>query len=385
MGKFFSFIFLVILHIQFAYSENGVSNDKIILGGTADKSGASQVRTKALEKGSRLYFDKINKQGGISGRKIEWIVYDDQNEGKKMVDLTTQLIEKDRVFALFQPYGSLFTKVALKVIEKHNIPVIAPITGVDYRKNPVAEVFSIRPGFQIDSQTIIEFLVKEKKIQKIGVFNQSGGPAEMGSVGRTAIIEAIRNHGLQVAGAEAKDVEDLNLDAVAENFQKQEAKAITLWTRDSHALALIKACHKRGYKPIFVGGTPVATRVFLDGVTALDPALEVYLSQPVPTVNSPESPLIKSFIADAKEAKFGQEEYTPSEIEGYFNAMFMIEVIKKMGTVVNREKLFATLNSIENIDVGGIKINLNKNRHTGVDSSFIFQVKDRALHPISKK
>src|ERR1019366_2506722 len=112
-----------------AQAENGVTNEEIVLGQSTALSGPLAELGKDLSVASKAYFDYINQQGGVNGRKIRLITLDDAYDTAKAVANAKSLIEKDKVFALFNLFGTPANTSLLPTITQFGIPSIAPYTG----------------------------------------------------------------------------------------------------------------------------------------------------------------------------------------------------------------------------------------------------------------
>ena len=86
-------------------SDPGVTSTSILLGGTAPLTGPSAAYA-AVSRGAEAYFKYVNARGGVNGRKIEYRVVDDGYSASETVALTHQLVEQDKVFAMFNSLGT---------------------------------------------------------------------------------------------------------------------------------------------------------------------------------------------------------------------------------------------------------------------------------------
>jgi branched-chain amino acid transport system substrate-binding protein len=323
-----------------------------------------------------LYFDKINEAGGVDGHPIKFIVYDNQNEGKNIVENAIRLFEKDKAVALFEFYGSIATKILVPILDKNDMLMLAPVSGQSYRNQVVRNIYSVRPGFEIESETMIDFLINTRGIKKIGIFNAKDGPSELGSVGRAASYLAMKKAGLEFAGLESRPRDDMNMASVVDAFIKADAKAILIWARDPQALELIKASHAKGFKPVFVASSTSGTNGFIESVSKLAQGqVEIYLTQTMPTFEATHLKLVRDFLAEAKAAKWPQSQLNSGELEGYFNAIFMTEVLRRAAQDYTTAHLREVLDKMNDVDIAGIKIGFSPSSHSGVKSAFLTQVK----------
>ncbi|MBU4418651.1 MAG: ABC transporter substrate-binding protein, partial [Candidatus Omnitrophica bacterium] len=126
-------------------SINGVTDNEIVIGSSAALEGEAGFLGTQLIHGSLAYLNEINAQGGIHGRKIRLISYDDQYEPSKTVANTQQLINTDKVFALFDYVGTPTTVKIIDLVHQAEIPLLGLFTGAEDLRTPFRPyIFNIR-------------------------------------------------------------------------------------------------------------------------------------------------------------------------------------------------------------------------------------------------
>ena len=131
-------------------------------------SGSSQSLGKELLSGAELYFEHINKKGGVKGQLLEWVVYDDQYTPNQTVKNTVRLIEKDQVDILFSYVGTpTVTRILplLKQYQDKHINLYFPFTGAEPQRRPPydAFVFNFRASYMQETSAIVNYFVKNGK------------------------------------------------------------------------------------------------------------------------------------------------------------------------------------------------------------------------------
>src|SRR4030088_2566484 len=97
------------------FAESGVTNHRITLGQSAAFSGPAAQLGIQLDAGANVYFDSINEQGGVFGRKIEIVTADDKYEPELAADNTKRFIESNSIFALFGYVGTPTSNAAIPI------------------------------------------------------------------------------------------------------------------------------------------------------------------------------------------------------------------------------------------------------------------------------
>ena len=121
----------------------GVSDSEILIGSTAALGGhASFLGTQTVH-GSLAYINEINSKGGVHGRQIKLISYDDQYDPPKTVANTQKLISQDGVFALFDYVGTPTSVKIIDLVHQAQIPSIGFFTGAEALRNPLLDDLDI--------------------------------------------------------------------------------------------------------------------------------------------------------------------------------------------------------------------------------------------------
>src|SRR5262245_58240565 len=89
----------------YAAADPGVTPTSILIGGTVPLTGEAAA-FGSVGPGAKAYFDYVNAHGGVYGRKIEYVFYDDRYDAAQTVQLTRRLVEQDQVFAIFNSVGT---------------------------------------------------------------------------------------------------------------------------------------------------------------------------------------------------------------------------------------------------------------------------------------
>ena len=119
-----------------SFAEDGITPNEIVLGQSCALSGPAEALGTGMRAGLQAYFDKINADGGINGRKIRLITKDDGYEPDRAIRNTRELIEKDHVFLLIGEVGTPTSKAVVPIAEEAPIPFFGPVTGAEFLRTP---------------------------------------------------------------------------------------------------------------------------------------------------------------------------------------------------------------------------------------------------------
>ena len=150
---------LAVVSMPSRAAENGVTDTTIRVGQSAVFSGVAQDFGNDYRAGIKLYFERVNKGGGVNGRKIELLSYDDAYEPQRTAANTVKLIDEDKVFALmgFVATGNLVA--AMPLADKAGVPMFAPLVGTtSFRTKLNRNLFHVRAGYDLELRKIISHL-----------------------------------------------------------------------------------------------------------------------------------------------------------------------------------------------------------------------------------
>ncbi len=175
-------------------SERPSSADELVLGQSLPLSGPSAQLGLDYRRGAMAWFDAVNRRGGIHGRRIRLISLDDQYEPERTLQNTRHLLGRRDLLALFGYVGTPTTKVALPLIEKAAVPLVAPMTGASMlRRSELRMVFNLRASYRGEITAMVDEMVRDAN-HRIAVVYQDDAFGEDGLEGA---LVALRRHGLK--------------------------------------------------------------------------------------------------------------------------------------------------------------------------------------------
>jgi branched-chain amino acid transport system substrate-binding protein len=154
--------------------DTGASDTEIKIGNIMPYSGPASAYG-VIGKTEEAYFKKINAEGGINGRKIEFITYDDAYSPPKAVEQVRKLVESDEVLVVFNPLGTPSNSAIQKYLNSKKIPQLFVATGATKWNEPKDFPWTIgwQPSYQSEARIYAKFLMKEKPDAKIVILYQN--------------------------------------------------------------------------------------------------------------------------------------------------------------------------------------------------------------------
>lgn len=343
-----------------AHAETGVTDQKILLGQSAAFSGPAAQLGIQLHAGAKAYFDQVNEQGGIFGRKIEIITADDKYESELAAANTKKLIDESNVFALFGYVGTPTSNAALPIFSKAKVPFFAPFSGAQSLREPFnREVFNIRASYFDETEYLVQKLVNTG-LKNIAVFYQNDAYGKAGLAG----VERAANK-MNVTLVERVTVERNSVDvkAAVDKVLPKRPDAIIQISAYSSCAAYIKAMRKSGYLGQFYNVSFVGSKALSDSLGKEGPG--VVISQVVPFPWRAATPVVAEYQKIMKKA--GINDFNFSSLEGFVAAKVFTEGLRRAGRDLTREKFLRSLETInpKSFDNGGFDVTFSPTNHNG--------------------
>jgi ABC-type branched-subunit amino acid transport system substrate-binding protein len=358
------FIILLLLSATLSWAEEGVTEKEILIGMSNGQTGPTSENGIMMKEGATVYFNKVNAAGGVQGRKIKLLVYDDGYQPTMTIANTRKLIDQDKVFALFGYIGSPNSAAVVPIITRAGVPYIAPLTGAEILRNPINKyIFNIRASYADETELLVERLTQDLQVQKIGVFAQTDA---MGEAGRSGVIRALRKRNMTLVGDGTYERNTVDVEAAVETLIKANPEAVIMACTYTPCAAFLKRAKARGFTPklllISSGTTPLIREAGKD-------ADGLIVTQIVPNPSDSSLPIVKEFLSDMKTAGRIPD---PVSLESYLGAKVMVEALKKSAPLT-RDAFIATFENL-NMDVGGLKIRFSPTSHQGLHEVFLTRI-----------
>jgi len=193
----------------------GITDNQVVVGAFQDQSGAAAVVGINMRKGMEAYFNWVNAQGGVNGRKIKFIVEDDGFQAARAIAATKKLVEQDKVFALVGTLGTPGVAATIDYIMEKQIPSIYQGSGISALAFPPKKyIFPVQPNFISEGRIVATYVVENLKMKRVAVACEQ---TDIGTEGLRGVRE-------QLAMYKMEPVEVVNFGAADVDFSSQILK-----------------------------------------------------------------------------------------------------------------------------------------------------------------
>jgi ABC-type branched-subunit amino acid transport system substrate-binding protein len=346
----------VTLALLFVFSglgqaEVGVSKDEIKIGGIVDLSGPIAFMGKGVSDGAKLYFKYVNDQGGVNGRKITYILEDDQYQSPVAVQAAKKLVVGDKVFCMFMVLGSAQSNAMYPFLASNGVPLVAPATqNRDMGVPPRKYLFLADPTYTLQGKLSVEYIVEDMGIKKpkVAVIYQDDTP---GHDWRNGARIGTKHFGLQLL--------ELPYKRGAVDFSSQIAQCkdagithILMWTLIREPAIIMKEAQRLQYKATYFTSTASNAKKCIElAGDAVDYSNGFYAISMVYDAMTQTTPRIAEYRNNIAKYKMGDVENFYN-LYGYQAAVTLVEGIKRAGANPTREGLIKALETFNAFDNG---------------------------------
>jgi branched-chain amino acid transport system substrate-binding protein len=356
-------------------AEPGVSDKQIKLGSSLALDGPAGFLGTQIIHGMDAYIKSVNEGGGVNGRVVSVVGYNDGYEPEPCLRNTQKLIENDKVFALTNYVGTPTSLKAMPVWTAAKVPALGFFTGAEGLRTPFNRYnVHVRASYYEEAAAIIDVFVNKLKFKKIAVFYQNDAFGEAVKKGTEL---ALQNYGMAPV---AYGTFERNTLAVADGLAKilpSRPDAIVMVGTYSPLAAFVKEAKKAGlartlfHTVSFVGPEAFAREVGSD-------AAKCVITTVMPPYNGSNLPLITEYkTALAKHYPLDLPNFV--SLEGFVNAKVLVEGLRRAGKAPTREGLIAAVESMDPFDLGGLSVNYGPGNHVGLHRVWFTRIRNGEL------
>jgi branched-chain amino acid transport system substrate-binding protein len=229
----------------------GVTDSEIKIGNTGPYSGPASSYS-SVPKSQAAYWKMINDQGGINGRKIDFISYDDSYTPPKTVEMVRKLVEQDNVLLVASPLGTPTNSAIWHYMNQKKVPQLFVATGATKWDDPKGHPWTIgcQPSYQSEGRIYAAYILKEKPDGKIGVLYQND---DFGKDYLKGLTDGLGSKaGTMIAVTASYETTDPTVDSQVIGMKAAGIDVLVNTAIPKFAAQAIKKAAEIGWKPLHV-------------------------------------------------------------------------------------------------------------------------------------
>lgn len=341
---------------------------EIVIGQSCDIEGPNKDFGNSFRNGATAYFSKINETGGIKGRKIRLVTYNDSSDSGLILKNTEKLIDIDKVFALFGYTGinSTYSNI-IPFIQKADIPFFACVSGSEsLRMPPLKQVFNIRAGFNDEAAAMVERLF-EKELKRIAVIYEETETGSSAFESTRRIMEK-KSVPMLLSANISSDLK--NIDEAVSAVVSASPDAVLMAASSKVSSEFVSRIKTKKIDSILIAFS------FADGETVgktlLNKSVGVVVNQVVPFPNYLKIPVVAEYNKLS-------EKYTPKTepsfagVEGFIAAKAFCRILED-AEGFTREFFYKSAEAQHDTDVGGFIFSFAPKERSGSKFVYLTQI-----------
>jgi branched-chain amino acid transport system substrate-binding protein len=351
----------------------GVTASTITFGQTVPKSGPAALYGESTY-GVQAYFDYVNAQGGVLGRKLKLISLDDKYQPAVAVQDTRTLLNQDHVFAEVAVNGTSTTQAVLPIVTAANVPVIGPQTGATpiqgvFRK----DLYNVWPSYLTEGKMLAAYAQDKLHLKKIGVLYQND---DFGK----SLYQGVKNAGVKPALAIPYDPSQTDFGPQAEKFKSAGCDGVIILAIPGPTITFLNAMAAIDYRPARLMSQVSAIPQSFSAAKSEFPGS--YIGAFIPPLSQTSNPQVKTFLDAMKKYQPGK----PASVFaawGWTEAQVAVAGLKGVKGALTRDSYEAALNSLSNLQTLGGSVSYTPTSHLGIQKMFVVVAKNGQLAPVS--
>ncbi len=344
----------------------GVNDTSILIGSCSALDGPAHFLGRQTVLGASAYLHMINDEGGVYGRKIQLEAFDDSYDPER-APACFKRMSKEGVFALGFFVGTPTAKVYVPLAHEDKIPVVGLFTGAQLLYEPLKhEVINVRASYYDETREQVDKLW-EANVHKIAVIYQDD---PFGKSVLDGVKLALQKHNATPAALGTFMRNTVDIDASIKQVMAARPEAVIIAGPYAPAAAIVKQSHMDGWRPQFLTVSFVGTEEFIkEAGSDADGTIITQVMPPYDRLEYPTVALYRQSLA----------KYSPGEapsfvsLEGFVDAMVLVEGLKRAGKDLTRDKFIAAIESIHQMNAGlgpRLILNYSPSDHKGFDNVY---------------
>jgi branched-chain amino acid transport system substrate-binding protein len=346
-------LIVVAVPTALASSTPGVTATTITIGGTVPITGPAAL-FGSVGRGADAYFKYVNAHGGVNGRKIKYLYRDDAYDPSKTVALTRELVENDKVFAIFSPIGTDNTIATTDYLNAAKVPQLFAGTGAAqigdaYKTHPWT--MGYLPSFRAEGAIYGRAIAKQAGAKVAVLYEASAFGTDM----TDGLKLGLGAQGSAVVAEQAYQPTDTSIDSQMSTLHASGANVLVLNVTPQYAILAYLAAHKFGWHPkIYVSSICISPNV-MDIVRANAAELAngslsiAFVKDPTDKVWA-KDPVVPLYQAILKKYAPGAK---PEDVYNFYGmgvAYTMVDALKHAGKNPTRASLLAAAQHLDEVN-----------------------------------
>jgi branched-chain amino acid transport system substrate-binding protein len=361
--------------------DTGATDTEIKIGNIMPYSGPASAYG-VIGKTEEAYFKKINAEGGINGRKIDFISYDDGYSPPKAVEQARKLVESDEVLLIFNPLGTPSNSAIQKYMNAKKVPQLFVATGATKWNDPKDFPWTMgwQPSYQSEAHIYAKYLMKEKPDGKIAVLYQND---DFGKDYLKGLKDGLGARASMIVAEESYETSEPSIDDHIVKLKASGADVFINISTPKFAAQAIKKIAELGWKPLHIVSnvsSSVGGVIKPAGYENSQGILSAAYAKDGADPQWDNDPGMKKFLAFLQKYYPDANKIDGATVYGYGAAQTMVKVLQMCGDDLTRENVMKQAASLNDFApdtlLPGVKINTSATDFAPIEQLQMMRFKD---------
>jgi len=361
---------------QVVAGELGISPTEVTLGMWTPLTGPTALLGTSERDAIEIAIDEVNAAGGVNGRKIKLIAYDDAGSPQEAMTSVRRLTDQDGVFALIAGSTSGSTLPVIPLVNRNKIPFISSISSNRKLLDPFSHyIFRVYANELGHADGIVKYALL-KGIKKPAIIYNSN---DYGVGGEAEVSALLGKENIPLIAKERYNQTDQDFSAQLIRIRESGADSMFLWAFAAEAGIIVRQARELGLTVPIYGGAGISTPLFTKAVGSLGKGIvAAYVVPDLPEFSN------KTAVVHYREAL--KKKYPGSlppgrpneyDLGGYMALKIFAAALLKAGSDPTRESLISALETLKDFDTGvTFPVTYTSTKHEGTDQVSLLRVSD---------
>jgi branched-chain amino acid transport system substrate-binding protein len=365
-------------------AEPGLGPREVVIGGTVPLSGEAAA-FGSVGPGAKAYFDHVNATGGVNGRRIRYVFYDDAYNPAQTVQLTRRLVEQDRVFALFNVVGTANNIAIRDYANAQRVPQLFSGDGSEALAAPGRYPWTMGflQSYRGEGAVYGRDLVRRRPKAKIAVLLEN---TELGKDMARGLSRAIAGKGPRVVASEAYEFIASDVSAQVAKLEASGADTLMLFATPKFMIQAVVAANKLGWKPqLYIASVSIEPTIM--GIARLNAPALTKGALSIAFVKNPNDPIWAKDRALTLYRTIMKRYHPGGKASDVYNwygmtvAWSMVDALKRAGRSPTRASLLRAAQSIDTranpFMLPGIRLRTTARDYFPIDTVYLYRYDNR--------
>ncbi len=365
-----------------AAPNQGVSPTEIKVGTYTDLSGVTAMWGVNNSNAYRMVFNEVNKGGDITGRKIDYIVEDNQYQVPRSVQAENKLLNQDHVFIEVANAGTPMNNATMPMQIKAGVPNVFPLTSARSMYEPFSPYkFALGASYYDQVRSGVKYFIEQRQKKTICAMSQD---TDFGRDVMDGLKDELKVLKMSLAAETLHKPTDTDFSAAVVKMREANCDLIVVGGITRDTIQIIAGVRKIGWNVDMMGQAASYDEAVAhvpggtsNGFYSVTPMLAVHADDPDPKVHA--------FVTKFRQL-YGKDPNFAAQV-GYTGAQLVVLALQQAGKDLTTEGFIKGMESIKNYhDIfGSPPFSFGPQKHLGSDQAFLCVVKDGVWVPVEKE